>query len=72
MARLLSDSHEAPVGVAMWQDTRLRVPRTDPQQTWRHVLTGEPISVAIEDRQPTLAVAELMAHVLVALLMAQS
>ena len=71
IARLLADGHEAPLGEAVWQDTRLLVPGIDPQQTWRHVFTGEPVALVVEDGQPTLAVAELMAHFPVALLMAQ-
>jgi (1->4)-alpha-D-glucan 1-alpha-D-glucosylmutase len=70
IARLLSDGHEVPVGRAVWQDTRLRVPGIDPEQPWRHVFTGESICFALEDGQPTLAVGELMAHFPVALLVA--
>jgi (1->4)-alpha-D-glucan 1-alpha-D-glucosylmutase len=62
--------HEAPVGEAVWQDTRLRGPGFDAQQTWRHVFTGEPVRTAMEDGQPALAVAELLAQFPVALLMA--
>jgi (1->4)-alpha-D-glucan 1-alpha-D-glucosylmutase len=72
IARLLADGHEAPLGEAVWQDTRLRVPGVGPRQTWRHVFTGEPVPMAIEDGQPTLAVADLLAQFPVALLMAQS
>jgi (1->4)-alpha-D-glucan 1-alpha-D-glucosylmutase len=71
IARLLADSHEAPLGEAVWQDTRLRVPGIGPQQTWRHVFTGAPVRVAMEDGQPTLAVADLLGQFPVALLMAQ-
>jgi (1->4)-alpha-D-glucan 1-alpha-D-glucosylmutase len=71
IARLLADGHAAPLGEAVWEDTRLRVPGIDPQQTWRHVFTGEPVRMAMEDGQPTLVVAELLAQFPVALLMAQ-
>lgn len=71
IARLLANGHQAPLGEAVWQDTRLRMPGINPQQTWRHVFTGEPVCIAMEDGQPTLAVADLMAHFPVALLMAQ-
>jgi (1->4)-alpha-D-glucan 1-alpha-D-glucosylmutase len=71
IAQLLADSHEAPLGEAVWQDTRLRVPGIDSQQTWRHVFTGEPVRIAMEDGQPTLAVAELLAQFPMALLIAQ-
>jgi (1->4)-alpha-D-glucan 1-alpha-D-glucosylmutase len=71
IARLLANGHQAPLGEAVWQDTRLRLPGINPQQTWRHVFTGEPVRMAMEDGQPTLAVADLMAQFPVALLMAQ-
>jgi (1->4)-alpha-D-glucan 1-alpha-D-glucosylmutase len=71
IARLLANGHQAPLGEAVWQDTRLRMPGINPQQTWRHVFTGEPVRMAMEDGQPTLAVADLMAQFPVALLMAQ-
>jgi (1->4)-alpha-D-glucan 1-alpha-D-glucosylmutase len=69
IARLLADGHEAPLGESVWHDTRLRVPGLDPQRTWRHVLTGELVHMAMEDGQPTLAVAGLLAQFPVALLM---
>jgi hypothetical protein len=47
------------------------MPGIDPRQTWRHVFTGEPVRIAVEDGQPTVAVAELLAQFPVALLMAQ-
>lgn len=72
IARLLADRHEAPLGAAVWQDTKLRMPGLNPRQTWRHVFTGERVRVAMEDDQPTLAVADLMAQFPVALLVAQS
>jgi (1->4)-alpha-D-glucan 1-alpha-D-glucosylmutase len=68
MARLLADGHAAPLGEAVWQDTRLCVSGIDPQRPWRHVFTGAPVRFAVEDGQPTLAVAELMAQCPVALL----
>jgi maltooligosyltrehalose synthase len=71
ITRLLGDSHEAALGEAVWQDTRLRIPGINPQQTWHHVFTGEPVRMATDDGQPTLAVADLMAQFPVALLVAQ-
>jgi (1->4)-alpha-D-glucan 1-alpha-D-glucosylmutase len=71
IARLLADSHEAPLGEPVWHDTRLRLPGINPQQTWRHVFTGEAVPIVMEDGQPTLAVADLMGQFPVALLMAQ-
>jgi maltooligosyltrehalose synthase len=56
----------------MWQDTRLLVPGIDPHWDWRNVLTGEPVVFAADDGQPTLALAELLRHCPVALLVAQT
>jgi (1->4)-alpha-D-glucan 1-alpha-D-glucosylmutase len=70
VARLLSDGHEAPLGEAVWHDTRVLVPGAEPQWGWQNVLTGEPVTFACEDGQPTLAVAEVLAHFPVALLVA--
>jgi (1->4)-alpha-D-glucan 1-alpha-D-glucosylmutase len=67
-AQLLSDRHEVPLGKAVWQDTRLLVPGIDPGRPWHHVFTGESMTFAVENGQPTLAVRELMAHFPVALL----
>jgi (1->4)-alpha-D-glucan 1-alpha-D-glucosylmutase len=70
IARLLSEDHKAPLGEAVWQDTRLLVLGIDPQRAWHNVLTGESVTFAMEDGQPMLAVAGLMAHFPVALLVA--
>ena len=68
---LLAGTHEAPIGEAVWQDTRLLVPGIDSRWDWRNVLTGEPVVFATDDGQPTLALAELLGHCPIALLVAQ-
>jgi len=68
---LLAGTHEAPLGAAVWQDTRLLVPGIDSRWDWRNVLTGEPVIFATDDGQPALALAELLGHCPVALLVAQ-
>ena len=69
---LLAGTHEAPLGEAVWQDTRLLVPGIDSRWDWRNVLTGEPVVFATtDDGQPTLALAELLGHCPIALLVAQ-
>jgi (1->4)-alpha-D-glucan 1-alpha-D-glucosylmutase len=67
---LLAGTHEAPLGEAVWQDTRLLVPGIDSRWHWRNVLTGEPVVFTEDDGQPTLALAELLGHCPVALLVA--
>jgi (1->4)-alpha-D-glucan 1-alpha-D-glucosylmutase len=69
---LLAGSHDTPLGEAVWQDTRLLAPGIDPRWDWRNVLTGEPVVFAADDGQPTLALAELLRHCPVALLVAQT
>jgi (1->4)-alpha-D-glucan 1-alpha-D-glucosylmutase len=71
IGRLLAGTHEAPLGEAVWQDTRLLVPGIDTRWDWRNVLTGEPVVFATDDGQPTLALAELLGHCPIALLVAQ-
>ena len=48
------------------------VPGIDSRWDWHNVLTGEPVVFAADDGQPTLALAELLRHCPVALLVAQA
>ena len=72
LAGLLQDVHEAPVGPAVWHDTKLLLSGVDPQQTWHNVFTGAPVTIMVENGQPAVAIAELLSHFPVALLMAQA
>jgi maltooligosyltrehalose synthase len=69
---LLAGTHTTPLGEAVWQDTQLLTPGIDPRWDWHNVLTGEPVAFAADDAQPTLALAELLGHCPVALLVAQA
>jgi (1->4)-alpha-D-glucan 1-alpha-D-glucosylmutase len=71
VAGLLQDAHEAPVGPAVWHDTRLLLPGVTPRQTWYNVFTGAPVTMTVENGQPAVAVAVLLADFPVALLMAR-
>jgi (1->4)-alpha-D-glucan 1-alpha-D-glucosylmutase len=71
MARLLQNTDAAPLGETVWQDTTLLVPGPRPPRGWRNLFTGAPSRCAAEDGQSTLAVAELLAHFPVALLIAE-
>ena len=53
-------------------EARLLVPGIDSRWDWRNVLTGEPVVFAEDDGQPMLALAELLEHCPVALLVAQA
>jgi (1->4)-alpha-D-glucan 1-alpha-D-glucosylmutase len=70
IAGLLAGTHEAPLGEAVWQDTQLLMPDVDPRWDWRNVLTGEPVVFTRDNGQPALALAELLGHCPVALLVA--
>jgi (1->4)-alpha-D-glucan 1-alpha-D-glucosylmutase len=69
---LLAGTHDAPLGEAVWQDTQFLTPGIEPRWNWRNVLTGEPVVFTADDVQPTLALAELLGHCPVALLVAQA
>ena len=70
IAGLLAEGHDTPLGQAVWQDTRLLVPGIDPQRGWCNVLTGESVAFAVDDGQPALMLAPVLAHCPVALLVA--
>src|SRR5262249_28975917 len=70
MARLCQEGAAAVPGDVVWQETRLLVPGIDPHWQWSNVLTGEPVVFAVDDGQPALVVAKLLAHFPVALLVA--
>jgi malto-oligosyltrehalose synthase len=57
-----------PVGAAVWGDTRVEGGRGVPGGTWREVLTGRRIAPHREGRRHAFAVAELFAHLPLALL----
>jgi (1->4)-alpha-D-glucan 1-alpha-D-glucosylmutase len=69
---LLAGTHDTPLGEAVWQDTQLLTPGIDPRWDWRNMLTGEPVVFAVDGAQPMLALAELLRHCPVVLLMAQA
>jgi maltooligosyltrehalose synthase len=69
LAQLLCDGQEAPLGEAV-QDTRMLVPGVEPHWNWRNIFTDEPVTLVCEEGHPWLAVAEVLAHFPVALLVA--
>lgn len=71
IAGLLAGAHEAPLGEAVWQDTHLLVPGINLRWDWRNVLTGEPAVFTEHNGEPALALAQLLGHCPVALLVAQ-
>ena len=71
LVRLIPDGEQAPLGGAVWQDTRLLLPRIDPGLHWHNIFTGERLTPGEEQGQPTLPVAEIFGHFPVALLLAE-
>jgi len=69
-AHLFQETSDPTPEDTVWQDTRLLVPGIDPHWHWRNVLTGETVIFAVDDGQPALSLATLLAHFPVALLMA--
>ena len=72
IAGLLAGVHEAPLGEAVWQDTQLLVPGMNPHWDWHNVLTGEAVVFTEHNDEPALALAQLLGHCPVALLVAQA
>jgi (1->4)-alpha-D-glucan 1-alpha-D-glucosylmutase len=71
VAGLLQTGQDAPLGRCVWQDTQLLLPGVQPHQDWRNVFTGESVTMGVEDGLSAVALAELMAHFPVALLVTQ-
>ena len=69
-ARLLPEEQELPLGAVVWQDTRVLLEGIDPHQGWRHLFTGERIAFRVQEDGPSLAIAEVLTHFPVALLVA--
>ena len=71
VAGLAPDPSRPPLGLEVWQDTRLILPGVDPGTRWRHAFTGEILVAEDRDGQPSLAAADVFAHFPVALLIAE-
>jgi (1->4)-alpha-D-glucan 1-alpha-D-glucosylmutase len=69
-ARLLPAERDLPLGEVAWQDTSVLLGGIDPHQGWRHLFTGEPITLTAQEDGPSLAIAEVLRHFPVALLVA--
>ncbi len=70
IARLLPEAQDLPLGEVAWQDTRVLLEGIDPHQGWRNLFTGEPITLTVQEDGPSLAIAEVLTHFPVALLVA--
>jgi (1->4)-alpha-D-glucan 1-alpha-D-glucosylmutase len=69
-ARLLPEEQDLPLGEEAWQDTSILLEGIDPHQGWRHLFTGELITLTVQEDGPSLAIAEVLRHLPVALLVA--
>ena len=65
---LTSRREQAPMGLAVWQDTWLVLPETSPGQRYRHLFTGEVFAVGDRDGQAGLPLAQVLGNFPVALL----
>jgi maltooligosyltrehalose synthase len=70
IARLLPEEQDLPLGEVAWQDTRVLLEGIDPHQGWRNLFTDEPITLTVQEDGPSLAIAEVLRHFPVALLVA--
>ena len=68
VARLIPAPNRPPRGAETWADTRLLLPDLDPALRWRDAFTG---ALLAPDTRPSLAAADLFAHLPVALLLAE-
>jgi maltooligosyltrehalose synthase len=68
----LAGVHEAPLGEFVWQDTQQLVPGMNPPWDWHNVLTSEAVVFTEHNGKPALALAQLLGHCPVALLVAQA
>ena len=66
---LSRDPSRPPLGLEVWQDTRLILTGIAPGTRWRHAFTGEVLVAEGRDGQPFLAAADVFANFSVALLL---
>ena len=68
-AGLAPDPNRPPLGLEVWQDTRLVLTGVHPGVRWRNVFTGEVLVAEECDGQPSLAAADVFANFPIALLL---
>jgi (1->4)-alpha-D-glucan 1-alpha-D-glucosylmutase len=68
LAKRLHDTDTSPLGAAAWGDALLALPAAAPGQRYRDIFTGQAYSVIERDGVAGLPLAELLAHLPVALL----
>jgi (1->4)-alpha-D-glucan 1-alpha-D-glucosylmutase len=69
MTHLVPNMGELPLGGAVWQDTRLLLPGTEPGRRLRNMLTGEELVAGEHEGLAALMAADVFASVPVALLL---
>jgi (1->4)-alpha-D-glucan 1-alpha-D-glucosylmutase len=72
LVRLAPDRAQPPLGGAVWQDTRLLLPRVDPALHWHNIFTGERLAATEQQGQLSLAIGDMFAHCPVALLLSEN
>jgi (1->4)-alpha-D-glucan 1-alpha-D-glucosylmutase len=69
VAQLAPDSVGAPIGEAVWRDTRLDLTGIDMGRRWRNIFTGEFLTSSNREAQPCLNAAEIFSDFPVAFLL---
>jgi (1->4)-alpha-D-glucan 1-alpha-D-glucosylmutase len=70
LTRLVSEAAALPLGALVWDDSRVVLP-PESGRSFRNVFTGERLATAARDDQAGLALAEVLKHFPVALLLAE-
>jgi (1->4)-alpha-D-glucan 1-alpha-D-glucosylmutase len=68
LAGMAADSDDLPLGASVWQNTQLLLPGIAPKARVRNVLTSEELVIDDREGKPALALADVLAHFPVALL----
>ena len=68
LTRIISGGGSVPFGKAVWEETRLLLPGTEPGAHFRNIFTGETIVALSEDGKTGLSLADVYASFPVALL----
>ena len=70
IASLTADAHPLPLGEAAWTSTRILLPEVLPSGPYRHLITGDTVSLTQESARSVIAAADVFRTIPVALLWA--
>jgi (1->4)-alpha-D-glucan 1-alpha-D-glucosylmutase len=72
LASLIPDANQTPLGETVWRDTRLVLPAEVSSHHWRNIFTGEDVTATTQDGRLSVALARVLAHFPVALLVSEA